>query len=189
MKLSIAMVFVCLISLITFAAFPYKYIDANTSMQAVGCRNFQPGTVTSCDDLVCGGKTIRVTDPSNWSSSDKYSVVWRTTTCKFINAQTGQCYDDTVNYFERVEDSSCCDLDNDGYNANNAYCVGNDCNDNNANINPGATEVCDGVDNNCNGQTDEGFDQDGDGYKTCNGDCNDNNSAIIAVSFRMSRHL
>jgi hypothetical protein len=32
-----------------------------------------------------------------------------------------------------------------------------DCNDNNPNINPGRTETCDSLDNNCNGQTDEGF--------------------------------
>jgi hypothetical protein len=71
-----------------------------------------------------------------------------------------------------------------------------DCNDNNASINPGAAEVCDTVDNNCDGQIDEGLtttyyqDADGDGYgnpvvsiQACtqpsgyvldNSDCNDN---------------
>ncbi|MFM9004064.1 MAG: MopE-related protein, partial [Flavobacteriales bacterium] len=39
-------------------------------------------------------------------------------------------------------------------------------------------ETCNGADDNCNGQIDEGFDADGDGYTTCGGDCNDNNSAI-----------
>jgi len=87
------------------------------------------------------------------------------------------------------------DQDNDGYTA----C--NDCDDNNAAINPGAAEICDGIDNNCNGQIDEGFtlntyyaDNDNDGfgnpnsfiqrcsqpqgYVTNNSDCNDNNNAI-----------
>ncbi|CAH0999302.1 hypothetical protein LEM8419_00600 [Neolewinella maritima] len=32
-----------------------------------------------------------------------------------------------------------------------------DCNDTNASVYPGAPEVCDGLDNNCNGQTDEGL--------------------------------
>ncbi|MCB0522039.1 MAG: hypothetical protein KDD27_24060, partial [Saprospiraceae bacterium] len=45
-----------------------------------------------------------------------------------------------------------------------------DCNDSDAAINPAATEVCDGVDNNCDGQTDNGVlttyyaDTDGDGF-------------------------
>ncbi|MCX5641306.1 MAG: MopE-related protein, partial [Planctomycetota bacterium] len=43
-----------------------------------------------------------------------------------------------------------------------------DCNDTSSAVNPGAAEICDGVDNNCSGATDEGFtDSDGDGLANC----------------------
>ncbi|MFZ4857121.1 MAG: MopE-related protein [Desulfuromonadaceae bacterium] len=69
----------------------------------------------------------------------------------------------------------CIDIDGDGYGSpGNAACpngIAADCNDNNPAIHPGAAELCDGVDNNCNGYTDEGFDADGDGVADCFDNC------------------
>ena len=48
---------------------------------------------------------------------------------------------------------NCTDADADGFPA--ATCGGNDCDDANASVNPDAQEVCDGIDNNCDGQIDE----------------------------------
>ncbi|HMZ89396.1 MAG TPA: MopE-related protein [Chitinophagales bacterium] len=88
------------------------------------------------------------------------------------------------------------DLDGDGY----GFLT--DCDDTNPDINPGATEICNGMDDNCNGDIDEGLtfttyyaDMDGDGYgdagmsaTTCDGtpdgyvmdatDCNDADAAV-----------
>lgn len=82
----------------------------------------------------------------------------------------------------------------------NMIAVGGDCDDTDNAVYPGAPEVCDGLDNNCNGQFDEGltflnyyFDFDGDGfgignptvacspitgYATQTGDCDDSNNAV-----------
>lgn len=105
------------------------------------------------------------------------------------------------------------DADNDGHGSASATGVvsctpiagsvtnNDDCNDAVAAMHPGAVEICDGFDNDCDGNTDEGFTQatyyqdlDNDtygnpnvsvtdcvqptGYVTNNTDCNDNNSAI-----------
>ncbi len=90
----------------------------------------------------------------------------------------------------------CTDFDGDG------YCSDVDCNDNIAAINPGAPELCDGIDNNCNGLIDDDAidgptwyaDSDSDGFGDPNAsqqvcqqpagyvnnslDCNDDDPAI-----------
>lgn len=104
------------------------------------------------------------------------------------------------------------DNDNDGYGAGTGieFCANpgagyaindNDCDDSQQAVYPGAPEICDAFDNNCNGQTNEGlpttiyyYDNDGDtfgqgvagdfcanpgvGYVSNNLDCNDSNPAI-----------
>ncbi|MBK7965345.1 MAG: putative metal-binding motif-containing protein [Bacteroidetes bacterium] len=102
------------------------------------------------------------------------------------------------------------DADGDGFGAGVAtsscnpivgsVLVDGDCDDNNAAVNPGATEICNGIDDDCNGLSDDGLvfldyyvDADGDGFgagvatSSCSpivgsvlvdGDCDDNNAAV-----------
>ncbi len=48
------------------------------------------------------------------------------------------------------------DSDKDGSMTNGGVCGAIDCNDNNPSINPDLIEICDGMDNNCDTNTDEG---------------------------------
>jgi hypothetical protein len=92
-------------------------------------------------------------------------------------------YDQVAPYLGSGE---CIDADDDGY--SDEACGGSDCDDGDFSVNPGASEVCDdGVDNNCDGQIDEGcgydcVDIDGDGYGDggdCLGsDCDDTNPDV-----------
>ena len=54
-----------------------------------------------------------------------------------------------------------------------------DCNDSNVQIHPGAQEVCNGLDDNCDGVIPQNeLDNDSDGWSVCEGDCNDWNAAV-----------
>ena len=69
------------------------------------------------------------------------------------------------------------DADGDGFSV-----VEGDCNDNDASIYPGAPEQIDGLDNDCDGQADEGaddVDDDDDGFSDLQGDCNDSDASIF----------
>lgn len=58
-----------------------------------------------------------------------------------------------------------------------------DCDDHDSAVKPGAKEICNGKDDDCNGKIDEGFDADGDGYAVCAAfgkpaDCDDGDPAV-----------
>ena len=74
------------------------------------------------------------------------------------------------------------DFDQDGDGEESDQYGGTDCDDTNALINTIASDAnLDGVDNNCDGQIDEGAqagDLDSDGVDVFNGDCNDDDPSV-----------
>ena len=99
------------------------------------------------------------------------------------------CGDGIDNNWDGQIDEDCppaCGDDEDQDTFVSVACGGSDCDDAQAAVNPGAAELCDGIDNNCNAVVDEGCepqceDVDNDGYASaaCGGDdCDDQNEQV-----------
>lgn len=143
-----------------------------TAQLGYGCYTF----ATTLDACLTGCTEIEVQQFSNGEGATRLESIW-------LECDAGVC----ANYMTRaVPNPACCDRDDDGYRGTRPGCgTGSDCNDDNPSVRPGVNENCsDGIDNNCNGQTDCNdsscleacCDVDGDGYwsTSCYGDdCND----------------
>lgn len=136
------------------------------------CSSYTSSSENCTGDESCGQGNVNVS-AAYWTGDGNTRMENRSRPCEGTSCPN-------VIVPSAIENAFCCDRDGDTYRGlNRPGCtVGNDCNDDNIAIHPNATEVCDGVDNNCANGIDEGFDADSDGYKTCTGDCNDNNAAI-----------
>lgn len=165
-------------------------------------------SVSSCATTAPTGFVDNLTDCNDLDIAINANA---TEACDEIDNDCNGMIDDGLQQYTYYQDA---DGDSFGFGANSQTTCDNtaplgyvnnffDCDDTNAAININATEVCDEVDNNCDGATDEGLpvftyyqDSDGDGfgdadasqascfttppanYSTNNTDCDDNNAAI-----------
>ena len=86
-------------------------------------------------------------------------------------------FEETANFCIKGLANTVNDFDGDGYAAETAG--GDDCDDADPLTYPGAEEVCDGDDNNCDGVVPGGeADADGDGWLACGDDCDDDDAGV-----------
>ena len=133
--------------------------------------------VTSVTFQMAGALSVYgATVPTNAEVLTLTVCVQPSPNCGFINCVSQTIYANTMNTI-LINMGGLADADADGYFGDM------DCDDNDPYVNPGMEEICnDFMDNNCNGQLDEGCgggetDNDNDGFSMTS-DCNDNDATI-----------
>jgi|LNFM01.1.fsa_nt_gb hypothetical protein len=116
----------------------------------MGCR---PGTALVCDDgRFCNGMET--------CSATMGCVPGAAPNCRDGNVCTNDACDPTGNMGRGACVNTAIDADGDGFPAamvGGTTCAGRDCNDGDRAVNPGAMEVCNARDDNCNMMIDEGL--------------------------------
>jgi len=124
-------------------------------------------------DAVCGGDDCNDFDATIYPGAPEQCTDGIDNNCNSqIDCADAGCATDAT-----CQNCAATDQDGDGYSTAGGICGPIDCDDTDPSVHPGATEVCDGKDTNCDGvrwQTD--YDRDGDGVPQCGGDCDDNDA-------------
>jgi len=143
--------------------------------------NFALGGACTAGSGVCKTSGTFVCSPDGQSSTCSASPDMTKATAESCNGLDDNC--------DGATDEGCDDDGDDWCDVTMAYdagaaCAMGDCDDTKSSVNPSATETCNGVNDNCNGTTDEGCDSDNDGFcdvsmafaagaECLSGDCND----------------
>jgi hypothetical protein len=148
-----------------------------------GATELEDGVDNDCDSAIDEGTNAYDDDGDGYSENDgdcndedpnvRNNI---TELCNGIDddcsGQVDEGYDDTDE--DGIADCLESDTDGDGYSDT-------DCNPDDDTVNPGAPEIEDGQDNDCDGVSDEGtnaYDDDADGYSENEGDCDDTNDQV-----------
>jgi hypothetical protein len=149
-------------------------VDCDDSNAALNLDDADTDGVTTCaGDCDDGDPDVNPTLPELCNDSKDNDCDVGTPDIFDGDADGADC---TVDCDDNDASANLDDADSDSF----STCAG-DCDDTDAAISPSATEVCDGVDNNCNGTVDDPFDLDEDGFTTCGlpqPDCNDMNPLV-----------
>jgi hypothetical protein len=107
----------------------------------------------------CGTAHVDCTAIQNDASKNIDTVACIASQCKLLACDIG--FEDANNNLqdgcEKVLPKGCTDFDRDGYKVpfgGETQCGPTDCDDRNGKLNPGRAELCDGIDNNCDGKVD-----------------------------------